>query len=83
MSGFVPLNAGYTVPVRRTRLNALLNVLVLLTLVLSGESPTLILHDDTHLVTRAIEVSRTRSKYHTHLSELSFGQKCLLGRSHT
>ena len=30
MSGFVPLNAGYTVSVRRTRLNAL----VLLTLAL-------------------------------------------------
>ena len=38
MFGFVPLNAGYTVytvSVRRTRLN----VLVLLTLALAGESP--------------------------------------------
>ena len=42
--GFVPLNAGYTVSVRRTRLN----VLVLLTLALAGESPTCILHEGIH-----------------------------------
>ena len=53
MSGFVPFNAGYTVAVRRARLN----VLVLLTLALAGESPTCILHDGTPPVTRAIEVS--------------------------
>ena len=44
MSGFVPLNAGYTVSVRRTRLN----VLVLLTLAIAGESPTCILHEGIH-----------------------------------
>ena len=44
MSGFVPLNAGYIVSVRRTRLN----VLVLLILALVGESPTCILHEGTH-----------------------------------
>ena len=44
MSGFVPLNAGYTVSVRRTKLN----VLVLLTLALAGESPTCILHEGIH-----------------------------------
>ena len=53
MSGFVPLNAGYTISVCRTRLD----VLVLLTLVLSGEPPTCILHEGTHPVTRAIEVT--------------------------
>ena len=44
MSGVVPLNAGYTVSVRRTRLN----VLVLLTLALAVESPTCILHEGIH-----------------------------------
>ena len=58
MSRFVPLNAGYTVSVRRTRLN----VLVLLTLAIAGESPTCILHEDTHPVTRAIEVSHAACK---------------------
>ena len=41
MSGFVHLEAGCTVSVRRTRLN----VVVLLTLALKGESPTCILHE--------------------------------------
>ena len=41
---FVPLNTGYTVSVRRTRLN----ILVLLTLALAGESPTCILHEGMH-----------------------------------
>ena len=58
MSGFVPLNADYTVSERRTRLN----VLVLLTLVLAGESPTCILHKGIHPVTRAIEVSHAACK---------------------
>ena len=44
LSGFVSLNAGYTVSVRRTRLN----VLVLLTLALAGESPTCVLHEGMH-----------------------------------
>ena len=44
MSGFVPLIAGYTVSVRRTRLN----VLVLLALAIAGESPTCILHEGMH-----------------------------------
>ena len=44
MSGFC-LNAGYTIVFgRRTRLN----VLVLLTLALAGESPTCILHEGIH-----------------------------------
>ena len=58
MSGFVPLNAGYTVSVRRVRLN----VLVLLTLAIAGESPTCILHQGTHTVTRAIEVTQAACK---------------------
>ena len=58
MSGSVPLNAGYTVSVRRTRLN----VLVLLTLALAGESPTHILREGTHPATRAIEVSHAACK---------------------
>ena len=41
MSVFVHLKAGYTVYVRRERLN----VWVLLTLALAGESPTFILHE--------------------------------------
>ena len=60
MSGFVPLNVGCTVSVRRTRLN----VLVLLTLALAGESPTCILHEGIH----------ERLKYHTQLAKLSFDQ---------
>ena len=55
---FVPLNAGYMVSVRRTRLD----VLGLLTLALAGESPTCILHEGTHPVTRAIEVSNAACK---------------------
>ena len=62
MSGFVPLNAGYTVSVRRTRSN----VLVLLVLALAGESPTCILHEGilgyTHPVAHAIEVSHAACK---------------------
>ena len=58
MSGFVPLDAGYTVSVGITRLN----VLVLLTLALAGESPTCILHEGTHPVLRAIEVSHAACK---------------------
>ena len=46
MSGFVPLNAGYTVSVRRTRLN----ILVQLILALAGESPPCILHEGIHPV---------------------------------
>ena len=48
MSGFVPLDAGYTVSVRGT----ILSVLVLLTLALAGESPTCILHEGTPRNTR-------------------------------
>ena len=55
---FCPPHAGYTVSVRRTRLY----VLVLLTLVLAGESPTCILHEGTHPVIRAIEVSHAACK---------------------
>ena len=44
MSRFVPLNAGYTVSVRTTRLV----VSVLLTLALAGETPTCILHEGIH-----------------------------------
>ena len=40
----LPLNAGYAVSVRRTRLN----VLVLLTPALAWESPTCILHEGMH-----------------------------------
>ena len=58
MSGFVPLTAGYTVFVRRTRLN----VLVLLILALAGESPTCILHEGIHPVTRAVKVSHAACK---------------------
>ena len=57
-----PLNAGYTVSVRRTRLNVLLIrliVLVLLTLALAGESVADLYPSRgyTHPVTRAVEVS--------------------------
>ena len=58
MYGFVPYNAGYTVAVRRTRLN----VLVLSTLALAGEPTTCILHEGTPPVTRAIEVSHAACK---------------------
>ena len=61
----VALNAGYTVSVRRTRLN----VLVLLTLALAGESPTCTLHEGIHIPYHA------RSKYHTQLAKLSFDLK--------
>ena len=44
MSGFAPLNAGYTVSVRRTRMNDL----VLSTLARTGESPTCIFHESIH-----------------------------------
>ena len=44
MSGFVPLNAGYTVSVRRTRLS----VSVLSALALAGKSPTCLLHEGRH-----------------------------------
>ena len=65
MSGFVPLNAGYTVSVCRTRLN----VLVLSTLALAWESSNCILHEGTHTP------EHLRSKYHTQLAKLSFDQK--------
>ena len=58
MSGFVPLDAGYTVSVRKTRLN----VLVLLSLAIAGESLTCIFHEGTHTVTHAIEVSHAARK---------------------
>ena len=58
MFGFVLLNAGYTVSVRMTRLN----VLVTLTLAFAGESPTDILHEGIHPVTRAIEVPHAACK---------------------
>ena len=67
MSGFVPLNAGYTVAVRRTRLK----VLILLTLAVGGESPTGILHEDP--VTRKIEVPPTYAA-----CKAEFDQKTLL-----
>ena len=50
---FCPPHAGYTVSLRRTRLN----VFFLLTLASAGESPTCILHEGTHPIIRAIEVS--------------------------
>ena len=54
-----PSMRNYTASVRRARLN----VLVLLTLaLLAGESPTYILHEGTHPVTRAIEVSHVARK---------------------
>ena len=68
MFGVVPLNAGYTVSVPRTRFN----VLVLLTLAVAGESPTCILHEGTHPVSRAIEESNAP------LAKLSFDQKNIL-----
>ena len=59
MSGFVPLYAGYTVSVRRTRLN----VLVLSILALAGEFTDLYpSRGYTHPVTRAIEVSHATCK---------------------
>ena len=60
MSGFVPLNAGPTVSVRRKRLN----VFVLLTPALAGESSNCISRERIH----------TRPKYHTQLAKLSFDQ---------
>ena len=65
MSGFVPLNAGYTVSVRGTRLN----VVVLLTLELARESPTCILHEGIYTPYHA------RSKYHTQLAKMSLDCK--------
>ena len=52
----------------RTRLN----VLVLLTLALAGESPTCILHEGIHTPYHA------RSKYHKQLAKLSFDRKTFL-----
>ena len=73
MSRFVPLNAGCIVSVRRTRLN----VLVLLTLALAGESPTCILYE-------IHTPQHKRSKYHTQLAKLSFDQKSsLVGLTHS
>ena len=57
-----PLNAGYVLSARRTILDCRLNVLALLALVSAGELPTYILHEDTHSVTRAIEVSNAACK---------------------
>ena len=57
-SACAPLNAGYTFSVRGTRLN----VLVLLNLALAGKSPTCILREGTHPVTRAIDVSHAACK---------------------
>ena len=54
MSGFVPLNAGYTVSMRSKRLN----VLVLLAIALAGEALTCFFSRGySHPETRAIEVS--------------------------
>ena len=53
-----PPHAGNTVSVRTTKLN----VLVLLTLAKAGESPTCILHERTHPVIYAIEVSHAACK---------------------
>ena len=47
MSGFVPVNAGYTVSVRRTRMT----VFVLLTMVFAGDSPICILHQGARIHT--------------------------------
>ena len=60
MSGFVPLIAGYAVPVRRTRLG----VLVVLTLAVTVESPICcILREGIHTpLTRAIEASHAACK---------------------
>ena len=52
MPSSITLNAGHRVSVRRTRLN----VLVLLTLALAGESPTCPSREYKHPVTRAIEL---------------------------
>ena len=56
---------------RRTRLN----VLVLLTLARAGESPTCILHEGTHPVTRRIEVLHAACK-------AKFWSKSILRQSH-
>ena len=61
MSGFVPLIAGYTVSVRRTRLH----VSVPLTVALAEESPTCILHEGIRTP------KHVRSKCHTQLAKLS------------
>ena len=61
MSAFVPLNAGYTVSARSTRLN----VLVLLTPALARESPTSVLHEGIRTPYHA------RLKYHTQLAKLN------------
>ena len=66
------LNAGYTVSVRRTRVN----IIVLLTLALTGESPTCILHEG------ICTPSNTLSKYHRQLSTMSSDQ-LFFGRSHS
>ena len=59
MSGFVSLNARYTIFLARTRFD----VLILLTLALSGELPTCILQRvHTPPVTRTIEVSHEACK---------------------
>ena len=57
MSGIVPLNAGYTVSVRRTRLNLI--VLLILEIAEGGHRP--VFHEGTHPVTRAIEVSHSHA----------------------
>ena len=54
---FVPLNAGYTVSVRRTRLDAL----VLSTLAFAGESPTCILHEGVYTPCNTRDQCITRS----------------------
>ena len=74
VSGFVPRNAGYTVSVRRIRLD----VLVLLTLALVGESPTCILHEGIHTCnTRDRSITRSLQR------KLSFDQNFFFGRTHS
>ena len=89
ISVFVPLNAGFGVSVRRTRLN----VLVLLTLASAGESPTCVLHEDILFppptpppaITRAIDVSHVASLQRHELRSKSFLvnltlQKCIFSQ---
>ena len=69
ISGFVPLNAGYTVSVRRTRLDVL--ILLTLALISRGVTDMYPSRGYTHPVTRAIEVSHAACK-------AEFGQKSFL-----
>ena len=64
---------GHIVSVRRTRLNVFV-LLTLLALLLAGESPTCILHEDVHTPRNTRDPSIT----HTQLAKLSFDKKSFL-----